>query len=348
MLNRWNFLKTGFYEGINLDGLTTGGGGRWNRHNVSEMTADQTYRGVGYYARKRRIANHTGDGKGSRVSYDPREEWIEVPYPPIVDEGTWELAQHTRRRHKRLRRHKGLNLTFPLRGLVRCGSCGHRFNTRAQPDYARYKQPNGTYELRLSGRRKRQYMCHSGVNKRLECDRKRIGAVGLERTVWDVVRRTLEHPETVAELLEARQRDLQNGGSTRKLAAARKELAAFKEKEQRAVTAYVNGYIDQASLEEQLAALRERIKHFEDTVGRLESEEASLDEQLKLIDHLGDLAGVVSHRLDSMTPESLTEVIQLVVDEIVIQPDHVEIVLALGNAGTFPEMKGRPARRRPS
>jgi len=99
----------------------------WNPHTVAKMLRNETYMGVWHWGKTRRVK------RGDRIVQEPRprEEWLSLPVPALVDETTWQRAQVQLGRNKANARMT--DREYLLRGLIFCPSCGRRW-------YARYKR----------------------------------------------------------------------------------------------------------------------------------------------------------------------------------------------------------------
>ena len=104
--------------------------------------------------------------KTSRVM-KPREEWIPIKIPAIIDETTFNLAQEQLKRNTAIA-HRELKYEYLLRGLINC-ECGN--------NYAGNGQQRGHLYYRCTNRLKKFPLkkdCHNGS----------INAEKLEKKVW--------------------------------------------------------------------------------------------------------------------------------------------------------------------
>lgn len=104
---------------------------KWWSSQIYEILKSTTYKGTANmfryhsveqrrtpksktYRRRKKV------GKASR----PREEWIEIPVTPIIDEKTWDKAQALLKQNAYQARRNNNKHEYLLRGLVVCGLCG--------------------------------------------------------------------------------------------------------------------------------------------------------------------------------------------------------------------------------
>lgn len=115
---------------------TRSGFSRWCRSTVWAMLRNTAYRGTACFekterAERQRITRplRQRGGYSPRSSSNrerPREEWIEIPVPPLVSEEVFALAQEPLERNKRHSPRRTLEPTLP-QGMLACKRCGYAF-----------------------------------------------------------------------------------------------------------------------------------------------------------------------------------------------------------------------------
>src|SRR6185437_11499130 len=65
-----------------------------------------------------------GNQRGVRLR--PRDEWVMVPVPIIIDPETWQAAQEQLAVNRQRSPRNNTSHDYLLRGLVVCGQCGRR------------------------------------------------------------------------------------------------------------------------------------------------------------------------------------------------------------------------------
>ena len=68
-------------------------GKRWYDDTIHRILSNETYKGTWWYGKARYVSTEDG----VRVYDQPEEHWIGVPFPPLVDEQTWDRARVLRR-----------------------------------------------------------------------------------------------------------------------------------------------------------------------------------------------------------------------------------------------------------
>ncbi len=142
-----------------------------------------------------RLRAHRGRAEQPRRAYSvynvPREEWIEIPVPAIIDEALFDAVGEQLAENRVRNRQRKRGARYLLQGLLVCQSCGHAFYGKPvsrssgkgkRRDYAYYRCI-GTDAYRFGGQR----ICY---NKQVRTD-------VLEEAVWDDVCSLLSEPERI-------------------------------------------------------------------------------------------------------------------------------------------------------
>lgn len=164
----------------------------WSASTVHHILSDPIYTGVAYlnryrYVRPLKPRQHSSRGDENTVrQLRPRDEWIAVPVPPIIDQYRADLAQAQLARNALLSFRHNIKYSYLLRCLLTCGTCGLAMFGRTFKAYR--NQPQRTY-----------YLCHGTdciMSARPEaCRRRAIKAAELEAAVWNHIAELLSDPE---------------------------------------------------------------------------------------------------------------------------------------------------------
>ena len=160
------------------DAPTWRAGSRWQNSYVHSLLGKEVYKGTWWYGKARWVATEGRD----RVIAQPEDTWIGVPFPPLVDEQTWDRAQALKKQRASLSK-RNTKVFFLLQHLVKCSECGLllgcRSKTRAT---AKYKDTRYTYDLETPSR---YYHCYGMQREHMRCrQRPYIRADRLEELIW--------------------------------------------------------------------------------------------------------------------------------------------------------------------
>jgi site-specific DNA recombinase len=164
----------------------------WSASTVHHILADPIYSGTAYSNRYRCVppkrprrtrGPHTAEASCRQPR--PREEWIPIAVPAILDETTAQRAQEQLGRNALLSFRRNSHYNYLLRCLVSCGACGMAMFGRTYG--ATKTQPAGQY-YSCNGKD-----CIVRARKRA-CSRRPVKAPELENAVWAHLRGLLEDP----------------------------------------------------------------------------------------------------------------------------------------------------------
>lgn len=290
-------------EHLNALGIPPASGvahGRWRYGRIQNIAVNPVYKGEHHYGRRTTRAR----------------EVIVRAVPAIVTPDLWERARQNLQQNQLLATRNAKRL-YLLRGLIRCGQCGHTFTgTRGAASYAYYA---------CNGRHAKDH----GLTK---CQNKFVAAVALEETIWQDIRGFLENPGPILEQLAAQM-------ATRQSAAAHLEqerlsvaLALSHKDAERAdiLTLYRQRRITSADLERQFALIAEETASLKARLATLDSTlqaQEAITAQLSDAEHL--LARLRERLTDDMPWEDKRAIVEALVLGIRVQsPDQIEVTYA--------------------
>ncbi len=306
------------------DGVPTAiPGARWHATQINRILRNEAYRGTWWYGK----ARHTATDSGTLRHAQPRDAWIGVPFPPLVDEETWERARVLRER--RLTRSPRNTKTFHLlQHLVHCGECGMLMGPRVVRSQSTRRRGK-TYSYRLKTPR-RYYRCYGmGAPYRLRCrEHPFIRAERLEELVWGEVRRVLQDPDLIAAGLAALDPDEDTGAE--EVARTERELAGVQAEEDRAIRLYVSGKISEEQLDHQRRFIGERLERLR---ARLDEHRARTSAQAGrrvAVEQVVEWARRAGGGLDGLPDAERREVLDLLLEEATIDGENnVTLTLAI-------------------
>ena len=295
----------------------------WRQSYIHYVLANATYTGTWVYGKTRVISTDYGTKE-----YDqPRDTWIEVPVPPLVDEETWERAQKLKKQRSRGAK-RNTKVLYLLQHLLKCGECGHNFH--AKSTWRTSSVRNGKkYHYDLPAPR-RYYKCNGMESLRLRCrELHYIRAERLEGPIWSEVKRVLQNPDLIVAGIDTLDSQ-EGGGLEEEIAQAERDLRSIQLEEDRAIRLFVSGKITEPQLDHQRRFITERLESARAKLDDYRAQEASGAEKRRLMEAVLAWAREVGQGLDELTPEQRREILQMIVEQIVIDRDNnVDITLAI-------------------
>lgn len=149
--------------------------GVWHRQVVRQILMNETYTGVFYHNKwdtDGMLANKYKKNSEDKIpmTMRPKEEWIPVEVPVIIEKKTFEYAQKLLKESRRRWAGTSKN-TYLLSGLVRCGECGNTMTGRRAKNW-------GTYIFEYSDIKNTAGAKHKGCGNRIKCE-------DLDEAVWE-------------------------------------------------------------------------------------------------------------------------------------------------------------------
>jgi len=209
-------------------GVPTSGGGKWTVNSVKATLRSPRNAGLRQY-------------QGQVVG--------EADWPAIINRSTWEELQVTFSDPSRQPR--SAPRAYPLRGVLRCGSCGHLLIAVPR------KKPIPSDP----DRRLRYYGCRSDAGG---CGKVFVTADRVESAVFDCVLALLDDPSTAA--ITATQAAADADTIRTLLVASAKDQAQLAELED----AFAQGDLSRAGLQRNARTIRDRIEQRNDRVASLQ------------------------------------------------------------------------------
>jgi site-specific DNA recombinase len=202
--------------------------GTWDGTTVHAILTRETY--VGRWAYKKTRQKPLPGGDASRTVPAPREEWLWVAVPAIIDEELFAAAQDRAKHNVTMaRRHR--KFTYLFTGMVTCDKCKKAFCGT-----------NGT-------RRPPEYRCSSkrGRPSTTKCDMPQFWEEEIDAVVWPWIQEIVSNPDKVDETLAERQRqsEEQNGHLLSLIATSERLIAEKKAEQQRVMLLFKKGKLDE-------------------------------------------------------------------------------------------------------
>jgi site-specific DNA recombinase len=250
------------------------------------------------------------NGVASRDSANherPRQEWIEVPVPPLVSEEVFALAQEQLQKNRHHSPRRTMEPTL-LQGMLVCQQCG----------YALYRASTRTSKQKIN-----YYRCiGSDGYRRLKgpvCTNRPLRQDSLDQFVWDEMIRLLDDPALVQAEIDRRREAARQANPLRKREEElRREQARLEKSIERLINAYQEGLVTLSQLRHRMPELRRQIQAVESELRSLEM--AALDEAryLQLADTLATFRGKLRTRAETLDVRERQQIVRLLVKEILV------------------------------
>lgn len=293
---------------------TKRGASVWHRQVVRQMLMNEAYVGR-FYQNKWNTEGMLGNqyrqpDEKVRMKMRPKEDWISLPCPSIIDEAKFEHAQRLLKESRRRWAGQSLN-EYLLSGLVRCGSCGNTMPGRKAKNWGRHVFEYTDIKNTAGAKNK-------GCGRHVRCDY-------LDLQVWETVSAWLNNPDEIAAAVEEK---VETPFEQVELERLQHELEKTKTGRKRLLKLFASGEEDIGEEE-----IRQELKELKEKEEKLNQRLNELNEQTRLqSDHqysrnlIQEAAEYyLSKAPDELSFEDKKELIRHVVREVRVFEDSVEI-----------------------
>ena len=310
-------------RGLNRDGIRSPAGRAvWGVSTIGRILRNEAYIGRIYYNRTETVPQRRHAGKTRQVPR-PRDHWIAIAVPAILDEALFEAAQRISRDNARWNPRRAEPGHWLLRGLVKCGHCGvgvscHKMRGR-----------NGTFH--------RYYYCHNhdplragGEHRR--CPERNIRADELDTFVFEQVRSTLLRPDVLLageHAVSARREPVADELLQAQLAKLQRKIDAAATERRRLADLYQSALIDRDDLLRRSKELQDRTRSVEHQCGALTAQRKELAQQNALRERIAGFSAMVGATIDHLDFEQRQKLLRLVVEQVLVRGWRVDIKLRI-------------------
>jgi len=299
----------------------------WGVSTIGRLLRNEAYIGRVYYNRRETIQS-AGAARGARRTKTryrerPREEWITIPVPAIIDQGTFDRAQRVSRDNSKWNPRGAEPGSWLLRGLIECGHCHVGANCH------KMRGRNGTFH--------RYYYCRNHDVLRAggeahRCPERNIRADELDTFVFDQVRHALLEPAQLIAgeraIITATPPDDDELIGAQLATIERKQDQAERERA-RLLDAYQAALLGLDELTSRTAALTARRDQLAAEHTELTDRRAELATENTLRRGLAGFAEHVLSSLDDLDFDGRQRLLRLVIEKVRVTGWHVEIHLKI-------------------
>lgn len=283
---------------------------QWHRQVVRQILQNKAYIGE-FYQNRWKTEGMLGnkfreEDEKIKMEVRPKEEWVLIPCPKIIDKEQFEHAQallkQSRRRWSGKKKHEYL-----LSGLLRCKDCGNTMPGRKSKNWGKYLYEY--LDLKNTAGAK-----HPGCGNRIKCSE-------IDKEVWETVRKWLNDP---SEILNANKEQSEfSSFEHSELDHTNKELERVKVGRERLLNILTTeDEINLAEIKNKLKELKMKEKELNKKKDKIKEEIKGL-ETLNIKENLLKEASeyYLSLNYDGLTFSDKKELIRRVVKEIRVSKD---------------------------
>jgi site-specific DNA recombinase len=293
---------------------------KWGTSTIYLILKNETYTGIAYMNKTRcvepkkhpKIKKYRKRRKSSKVER-PREEWIGVPVPQIIEREQWEAAQLLLKKNARTSSRNNKVNQYMLRGLVICGECGSM-----APGYVSNQK---TY-YSCGAKRNKNFTTKPHDDQRVIVEHKK-----LDTAVWQGLTELLYDPEQLQAQVEMRLErkqelaDLPNA----KLENLEKEFDKLAAQEARILIAYREDVISLDELKNQKDQIANQRKGLEARQKMLQSQQENTGQPKINLAMLGDLSERYQRVMGKADFQTREKIANLLINRVALYPDKARV-----------------------
>jgi len=319
-------------------------GAQWERSTVWAMLRNPAYQGTACFgktqlAARTRPSNRTVRQRGgcparNNASHEvPREQWIEIAVPALIEEPTFALAQGRLAHNKQLSARRTITPAI-LQGLVHCRHCGYalyRTATRSSARKIYYYRCLGSDAWRYAGQAR--------------CTERPIRQDLLESLVWSELMHLLADPTLIEAELNRRLDAARNASPIkRREETLRRDLTQTGKRLERLLTAYQEELLSLDELRRRMPELRSREQRLHAELETLQSQMADQATTLRLAQTLSAFLESLRAHAQTLDVRERQRIARLLIKEVVVGHDSITIRHSIPNAVRSPGGNQGPSK----
>jgi site-specific DNA recombinase len=297
---------------------------RWERSTIWAMLRNPAYKGKACFGKTQIVERQKitrplrkRGGFSPRCSANrerPRQDWIEIPVPALVNEEVFALAEERLEHNKRYSLRRTIEPTL-LQGMLVCSQCG----------YAYYRT-----STRTSKRKLYYYRCLGSDDYRYEngrvCKSQPIRQDYLDVVVWEQVIKLLEDPEIVRSEIRRRIKEIHNASPIKKRKETlEKAIIRVNKSIEKLLDAYQEDLLQLDELRSRMPALRKREAALKSELNSIESAASDQHAILRVANNIDNFLFQLCKTADTMEVLERQKVLRLVVKEVLVDDETINI-----------------------
>jgi site-specific DNA recombinase len=315
---------------------TRTGKAHWDHKTIWEMLNNPAYKGEAAFGKTRwtpvgpRLRAPRGRHAHSRRGYSgkavPKDEWITIPVPALMDASLFDAVQAQLDENRRRARMPEKGSRYVLQGLLVCRQCGYAYCGRTNDARHAYYRCAGAMNIPRHGFAR---VCGSKPWRMDQTD----------AAVWHEVCRLLAQPARLEQAYRQRLHPDQPSDASHGLET---QMSKLRRGLARLIDSYADGLIDKQEFEPRVTHMRTRLQHLEAQMQQLKAE-GEMEEELRLIvGRLETFAAQVHDGLQQADFQTRREIIRSLVKRVDVDQQHIRVVFRVSPTSVLPSTDNTP------
>lgn len=311
MMSKWFLQEQLGYSGIAARLTETGiptkrGAAIWAATTVSRMMTNSLYKGDLWIQRYNTIGKKSNKyrkpSERVKTKERPREDWVLIKVPSIIDDVTHQAHLRQAERISRLYNKRTFHGHYLLSGLLRCGLCGTAMS--------------GT-----TTRGRRYYRCNARNSSGEDvCSLPYYRAEKLERPAWKEVSRWIAHPEALVVALQAQ---LQHPTTDLDLTVTERHLDEATKERERLIDLVQKGVASIDEVSDRMRELGDRITKLIATLA--EHKQRQVHFEVPKVYEVEAMLATLQDNIKTLDFDAKQKIMRDLVQQIVVTPSELAI-----------------------
>jgi len=289
---------------------------KWCRSTIGQILRNESYTGNGYYNKRQSVARDNGKKYQKKIKNGirirPKEEWIKVKFPQIVDKNQFDLAQEILA--KKFKPFGKSKYFYLLSGLIRCANCGSTFTGAGNGKHPYY---------RCSNRRKRFPLPQN-------CHVKHMRKEELDNAVWDAVSKAIMNPKILIAHISFLANEMAKDECylKEKKDELLKEMSGLTQKKDRLLEIYTEGGIGKDQFLRKMEVYSQEEEQIKKELGEIELKLSQTFNKPVVIENIHHFCSLAREKLQALNLEQKQQILRYLLDEIILDSNekHATII----------------------
>ena len=303
---------------LNLLGIPSPRNKTWHRNTVRRIVKNKSYTGILYIrrydTREYRLNKFKSKKEKIKITEKPKEEWIPIKIPAIIDEEIWEEANNQVVERKAHRTADTLEVVYS--SLVKCGICG---SSLAIKRIASKKGNNANC----------YYYCTSKYKKNNSCTLRNLSAEALDKIVWNELSQIVFHRHMFNYILNSGMCYVLYKEEKNEIRLINEKMEAIREERKRIINLYQKGIIDSIEMSEKINNIclaEKNLQEIKDDIdGRILNKKNNL--HCYFNNSSCDREVVIERLIVHLSEDDKRELLKTLISKIVVYNDTIVIQL---------------------
>ncbi len=278
--------------------------GFWGQAAISPILQKDEYMGTYYYG-KRETYLDEDDKRKQRER--PREEWIPLPCPQLIDKDVFEKAQLLVRENEKFSA-RATDHVYLLRSKVYCGECGGRYQG---------------YPKKKKGKLYFYYHCSrkNPTKSDKPCKNKEWSELKLDAIVWEPIDELLREPKATLKALDAKiKKESKAAEYEEQIKEYESKLKEKDDEEKRLVSALQRGKLKGEHFDNAVEEINSAVVVIQSEIADLQMLLQTEREREELKESLAKLSAEYKKKYGKIDRKTKEAIIRKLVNKVIIHP----------------------------